>query len=76
MKIYSCRAYPIIYNIPKLQKLEPRAHLGYLIGYSSRNIYRIWVPGKKQVIRICDVTFDEATHYQLADVNAGQLVQE
>ena len=76
MKIYGCRAYPLIYNIPKLQKLEPRAHIGYLVGYSSRNIYRIWIPSKKQVIRIRDVTFDENTHYELSDVNAGQLVQE
>ena len=76
MKIYGCRAYPLIYNIPKLQKLEPRAHIGYLVGYSSRNIYRIWIPSKKQVIRIRDVTFDENTHYELSDVDAGQLVQE
>ena len=39
MRVYGCKAYPLIYKIPKLQKLEPRAHIGYLVGYSSRNIY-------------------------------------
>ena len=76
MKTQGCRAYPLIYNIPKLQKLEPRAHIGYLVGYSSRNIYRIWILSKKQVIRIRDVTFNENVHYQLDDVDAAQLVQE
>ena len=28
------------------------------------------------MIRIRDVTFDENTHYELSDVDAGQLVQE
>ncbi|KAL2050111.1 hypothetical protein ABVK25_009614, partial [Lepraria finkii] len=40
------------------------------------NIYRIWIPSRKQVIRIRDVTFDEKTHYQLHDIDAAQLVQE
>ena len=51
MKPYGCRAYPLIHNLPKLQKLEPGAHVGYLVGYSSRNIHRIWIPSKEQVIR-------------------------
>ncbi len=76
MKIYGCKAYPLIYNIPKLEKLQPRAHIGYFVGYSSRNIYRIWVPSKDEVIRIRDVSFDETTYYQLDDVDAGQFVQE
>ena len=33
MHIHGRRAYPIKYKIPKLQKLEPRAHIGYLVGY-------------------------------------------
>ena len=76
MKTYGCRAYPLNYNIPKLQKLQPRAHLGYLVGYSSRNIYRIWVPSKKDVLRVRDVTFDEKTYYQPDDIDVAQLVQE
>lgn len=76
MKTYGCKAYPLIYNIPKLPKLEPRAHIGNLIGYSFRNIYRMWIPSRKQVIRIRDVTFDQKTCDQLHNVDAAQLVQD
>jgi hypothetical protein len=41
LHIYGCRSYPHIKNIPRTQKLEPRAHLGYLVGYDSTNIYRM-----------------------------------
>ena len=76
MHIYGCRAYPLKHNIPKLQKLEPRAHIGYLVGYDSRNIFRIWIPSKNQVIRTRDVSFDENTFYKLDDVDGALLVQE
>jgi hypothetical protein len=41
LHVFGCRAYPYIKNIPRKDKLEPRAHLGYLVGYDSTNIYRI-----------------------------------
>jgi hypothetical protein len=41
MHVYSCRAYALDHNIPKRMKLEPRAHIGYLVGYDSTNIY--WI---------------------------------
>src|SRR5450432_1868445 len=40
MHIYGCKAYPLDYNIPRLQKMEPRAYIGHLVGYDSTNIYR------------------------------------
>ena len=56
---FGCRAYPLNHIIPKHQKLLPRAYLGYLMGYDSTNIYRIWIPSKNRVVRIRDITFDE-----------------
>src|SRR5271169_797570 len=41
LKAFGCRAYPHIQNAPKLDKTEPRAHIGYLVGYNSTNIFRI-----------------------------------
>jgi hypothetical protein len=41
---YGCRAYPLNKNIPRRQKLEPRAFISYLVGYDSTNIYKIWIP--------------------------------
>ena len=46
--IYGCRVYPIRKEVLEDQekvtrKTKPRTHVGYLVGYSSSNIYRIWV---------------------------------
>jgi hypothetical protein len=46
----------------RLRKLDPRAHIGYLVGYAS-NIYRIWIPHKGVVISTRDVIFDETTFF-------------
>jgi hypothetical protein len=53
--------------------LEPRAHIGYLVGYNSTNIFRIWIPHQGVIISIRDVIFDENTCFDgkkenLADV--------
>lgn len=62
-KPYGCRAYSLIHGIPKLQKMKPRALIGYLVGYDGSNIYRIWIPTKQIVIRTRDVTFDILMKY-------------
>jgi hypothetical protein len=43
--------------------LDPRAHIGYLIGYDSTNIYRVWILHKEVVISTRDVIFDETTFF-------------
>jgi hypothetical protein len=45
-------------------KVNPRAHVGYLVGYVASNIYRIWVPELKKVIITRNVTFNESHFYQ------------
>ena len=63
MRAYGCKAYALISKekIPRLQKLDPRAYIEYLIGYDSTNIYRVLVPSQMRVIRVRDVTFKETT---------------
>ena len=39
--LFGCKAYSLIHKIPRKQKLEPRASIGYLVGYDSTNIFRI-----------------------------------
>jgi hypothetical protein len=63
LRVYRARAYSLIHKIPKTEKLKPRAHIGYLVGYDSMNIFRIWIPSKKQVVRTRDVTFNETLFY-------------
>jgi hypothetical protein len=43
----------------RLQRFDPRAWIGYLVGCGSTNIFRIWVPQLNRVIRTRDVTFNE-----------------
>src|SRR5947209_4855021 len=48
----------------RLMKLDLRAHIGYLVGYDSTNIYRIWIPHKGIVISTRDVIFNEKTFFE------------
>ena len=43
----------------KLRKLDLKAHIGFLVGYESTNIYRIWISHKRKVISARDVIFNE-----------------
>ncbi|KJK84936.1 hypothetical protein H633G_11239 [Metarhizium anisopliae BRIP 53284] len=51
-------------KLHRKQKLEPRAHIGYLVGYQSSNIYKIWVPHKNRVILTRDVIFNEFSFFE------------
>ena len=75
---FGCRAYPLNKHIPKTQKLDPRAFIGYLVGYDSTNIYRIWVPSKDKVVRTRDVLFDEEQFYdpELLDLGHIEEIEE
>lgn len=65
---YGCRAYPLRKDREAGQrkrayKVEPRAHIGYLVGYKASNIFHIWVPVLDRVIITRNVTFDEQIFY-------------
>jgi len=46
-------------------KTSLRGYIGYLVGYVSSNIYRIWVPKLDRVIITWNVVFDENKSYSL-----------
>jgi hypothetical protein len=74
LKIYGCRAYPLNPRIPRTKKLEPRAHIGYLVGYDSTNIFRIWIPSEERVVTTRDFTFQETVFYDSKESDlASQL---
>src|SRR6266487_370546 len=64
---FGSRAYALIYHLDKLDRLEPRVYIGYLVGYKSTNIFRIWIPHLLRIISAHDVTFDESKRYQPSD---------
>ena len=75
--IFGCRAYALKHKIPRTQKTEARAFIGYLVGYDSMNIFKIWVPSKKKIISTWDVTFKESLFYDSKEINAvGKLYKE
>ena len=76
LHVYGCRAYPLNKKIPHRQKLEPRAHIGHLVGYDSSNIYRIWIPSQNKVIRTRDVSFDESLFYDPSELDLGHILHE
>ena len=76
MNPYGCRAYTVEHKIPRKSKMDPRAHIGYLVGYDSRNIYRIWIPSKKRVIRTRDVTFDHDAYWTPDDLDIGDILRD
>ena len=62
LKVYGCKAYPLLKGKdkpPKSHKMKPRAFIGYLVGYDSSNIFRVWDPEKGTVSGYRDVIFNE-----------------
>jgi hypothetical protein len=63
LRVYGCKSYAMTAKAKKkeerLHRLNPRAWIGYLVGYSSTNQYRIWVPFLNRVVITRDVIFDE-----------------
>jgi hypothetical protein len=69
LKSYGCKCYVQTKSkgdpdfSGKLQKLYPKAHIGFLVGYESINISHTWIPHKKKVISARDVIFDEGEFF-------------
>lgn len=59
LKRYGCKAYPLDKYIARKDKLTQRAHIGFLVGYDGTNIFNIWIPSQRKVIRTRDVTFNK-----------------
>ncbi|SLM38807.1 Ribonuclease H-like domain [Lasallia pustulata] len=77
LKAYGCKAYSLDKEIGqkhKTWKLTERAHIGHLVGYDSTNIFRIWIPSQRKIIRTQDVTFNETAFYQPGEPDLHQLI--
>jgi hypothetical protein len=64
IRVIGCKAYVLRKNIPKRDKLSPRAWIGYLVGIQTNNIWHIWDPSIDRVRTVRDVTFDEEALYK------------
>lgn len=68
VRLYGCLVYSRILKRVQSEKMAPRAEIGYLVGYVSKNLYKIWFPhkgktgiGKVEIVR--DAVFDETRRY-------------
>ena len=65
LKAYGCKAFAITNNThcgkSRLQRLDPKAQIGYLVSYQASTIYRIQIPSLAKVISTRDVIFNEDT---------------
>src|SRR6185437_9918860 len=63
LRAYGCKAFAITTDCKRKKnrkkRLDPKAWIGYLVGYMSSNIYCIWVPLRNEVISTRDVIFNE-----------------
>jgi hypothetical protein len=73
---YGSIAYPLIHKIPKTEKIQPGAHIGYLVGYNSTSIFHISIPSQKKAIRTRDVTFDETLFYDPTAPDISKLLSQ
>jgi hypothetical protein len=76
LRVYGYRTYPLNKHIPRLEKLQARAHIEYLTGYDSSNIYRVWIPSQEKVVRTRDITFNKELFYNPAELNLGHILHE
>ena len=53
----------------RLNKLDPQAHISYLVGYDSTNIYRIWILYKGIIISTKDIIFDKKIFFNGRQTN-------
>lgn len=63
LDVIGSKVYSLKKNIPKLDRLLSRAHIGYLVGWESTNIYKVWVPSLNKVINTRDVLIDSGNLY-------------
>jgi hypothetical protein len=74
-----CRAYVYRRDIKAADKTEPRAHIRYLVGYDSSNIYRVWIPSLDRVIRTRDVISKWKFTYKgdaLNSTSTGEITEQ
>ncbi|KAJ5359242.1 uncharacterized protein N7496_011655 [Penicillium cataractarum] len=64
LRVYGSLTYCRIRKIPRLQKISPRAEVGFLVGYVASNIWKVWFPSRGKVEVVRDARFDESRRWR------------
>lgn len=67
LRVYGCRTYVRIQGIPQPDKMHSRAEIGYLVGYKTGNVWRVWFPRTNSVKFVRDAVFDENIVFKSED---------
>lgn len=63
LRVYGCKAYVMTVTAmrkeERLKRFNPKCWIGYLVGYTSSNTFRIWNPIKNTVVVMREVIFNE-----------------
>jgi hypothetical protein len=63
LRAYGCKVFALTADAQlrrnRLQRQAPRAWIGFLVGYTSSNSFRVWNPLHKEVFTTRDVSFNE-----------------
>jgi hypothetical protein len=66
-RLYGCLAYSRIVKRVQSDKMAPQAEIGFLVGYLSKNLYKIWFPqknrGKGRVEIVRDAIFNKTRRF-------------
>lgn len=76
LRLLGSKAFVLKSRIPNGHKLDPRAAIGWLVGYEASNIWRIWVSELQRVIRARDVIFDETIQFHPFTASLGADVRQ
>ena len=63
VRLYRSLAYCRIEKQVQSDKMNPRAEVGFLVGYVASNIWRIWFPQTGKVKLVRDAVFDKKRRY-------------
>ncbi|KAH7465077.1 hypothetical protein FOMA001_g13637 [Fusarium oxysporum f. sp. matthiolae] len=63
LRAFGCKAYVMTSDaqqkVNRKMRLKPKGWIGFLVGYRSSNIYRIWIPTINRIVNTRDVIFNE-----------------
>ena len=80
LRVYGCKAFALTRITQrmekKLSKLDPKAWVGFLVGYNASNIFRIWNPQDGKISITRDVVFDEFTLFRQCAITQSSYSPE
>ena len=81
LKNFGCKAFVMTKNAQlKAERLKsrlsPKAWIGFLVGYNSQNIFRIWNPITNCVYITRDVIFNKEEFFSSDDTYLSELIRE